>query len=742
MADSNGGGRITYRDKSIDSTQIQGVTAEYVNFSSFDAERGRLMSPTEVDTARPVTVIGWQTADRLFGTDIDPLDKIIQIEGVHFRVVGVSAKRGSLLGQSQDEFAVIPLGQFQMMFGSRRSLSLTVQAARPRRRSRRRWTRRRSRCATARRLKPKQPDNFGMFTSDTILDIYHSATNGIFAVLVGVVALSLVVGGIVIMNIMLMVVTERTREIGLRKALGARAVGHHGADADRVGRAVDLRRRHRHDARRGDRDHDLVVHADSGGDRSCGRSRSASASPRWSACSSASIRRCAPRASIRSRRCERNDRVMAIRIGLFREVVAMAFDTVRTNKMRSALTVLGVVIGITSIVGMTAMIRGFDQSLRDMIGAIGPNTIFVQRFGITSFANGAEFTRAAEAAEPVDLRRARARGAGRHDPVRRHRARRRRPADAAARLLPHSEDQAARRLRHHRELRRGHAHPDPRPAASSTAPRCSTARTSSSSATPPYQLLFEPSGIDPIGKIVRVGSERFEVVGVFDKRPAAGGFNLGQDDFVVIPYTAYQRIFGLHAGPRSAAARRSCRSRSRCCRATASARPTRIADVERVMRIRHGLKLDEPNDFDMLTQDAFLKLWDQISQGTFFALIVISSIALMVGGIGVMAIMSISVTERTREIGVRKALGARRAEILFQFLMEAAFLTSVGGLLGIVLGTGIGWAVHLVSGFPISLPWWSFAIGLGFSASVGIFFGMYPAFKASRLDPIEALRYE
>ena len=113
-----------------------------------------------------------------------------------------------------------------------------------------------------------------------------------------------------------------------------------------------------------------------------------------------------------------------------------------------------------------------------------------------------------------------------------------------------------------------------------------------------------------------------------------------------------------------------------------------IADVERVMRIRHGLRLDEPNDFDIVTQDAFLKLWDQISQGTFFALIVISSIALMVGGIGVMAIMSISVTERTREIGVRKALGARRVEILFQFLMEAAFLTSLGGLLGIGLGSG------------------------------------------------------
>jgi putative ABC transport system permease protein len=249
----------------------------------------------------------------------------------------------------------------------------------------------------------------------------------------------------------------------------------------------------------------------------------------------------------------------------------------------------------------------------------------------------------------------------------------------------------------------------------------------------PYQALFSASAADPIGKRVRVGAVEYTVVGVVGKRPSAGGFDLGQDDFVVIPETTYRKQFGIqifrqgnltHQSVLIAVAPRA-----------DTARTALLAEVEEIMRIRHDLTLDQPNDFDLITQDAALDLWGQVSQATLLTLIVISSIALMVGGIGVMAIMTISVTERTREIGLRKALGARRQEILFQFLAEAVVLTCLGGILGIAIGSAIGVTISLATGFPVSLPWWSFAVGLGFSAAVGIFFGMVPAFRAARLDP-------
>src|SRR5688572_19277883 len=219
-AQAGRGATISYGTLELENMNIQGVTSEYASFSNFNAERGRMMSQIEVERGRPVALVGWDVADRLFG-DVNPLDKQIRIAGIQFRIVGVSKKRGAVFGNSQDGFAVIPLSAYQRLFGARQSLTLMVKPRNPE------VLQVAMDDATValrvvRRLKPTEPDNFGMFTSDTILGIYAQATNGIFAVLVGVVALSLVVGGIVIMNIMLMVVSERTREIGLRKALGAK----------------------------------------------------------------------------------------------------------------------------------------------------------------------------------------------------------------------------------------------------------------------------------------------------------------------------------------------------------------------------------------------------------------------------------------------------------------------------------------------------------------------------------------
>jgi len=436
---------------------------------------------------------------------------------------------------------------------------------------------------------------------------------------------------------------------------------------------------------------------------------------------------------------------MRLRAGLLSEVIAMAFETVRANKIRSSLTVLGVVIGVASIVGMTAMIRGFDESLRDAVRTIGPNIITVQRAGPLSFANGVEF---AEVMRRPNLTISDARAIEERAPLIRL-------VDiqlGIPGLAPPTQERVFHRnLRSKPLLVLGTTeHFAEGSMLGLTAGRFFTGTEVQYRAhvavlgQTPYQALFAAGDLDPIGKVVRVGSERYVVVGVFQKRPAVGGFNAGQDDFVVIPYTAYQRQFGLNG---VSVRRRGVAGLAVPIQIAAIARDgvdteAAIAEVRQVMRIRHGLRLDDPDDFDIATQDAILQLWDQISRATFLALVVISSIALMVGGIGVMAIMSISVTERTREIGVRKALGARRSEILVQFLVEASLLTSLGGVIGIALGAGIGWTVHLVSGFPISLPWWSFAIGLGFSAAVGLFFGMYPAVNASRLDPIEALRHE
>jgi putative ABC transport system permease protein len=220
MAEAGAGSNINWRDNTLENTRVRGVSAEYDRFSDYNAVIGRLPSRLEVERSRPVVLLGWDTADKLFQGH-SPIDQYVQIHGTHFRVIGVNEKKGSVFGNSQDEFAVVPLGAFQKMFGSRRSLDLTIKPDDPSQLTNAMDDARLA-LRIKRHLRPNQPDNFGMYTSDTLMDFWKAFSRGAFAILIGIVSLSLVVGGIVIMNIMLMIVSERTREIGLRKALGAR----------------------------------------------------------------------------------------------------------------------------------------------------------------------------------------------------------------------------------------------------------------------------------------------------------------------------------------------------------------------------------------------------------------------------------------------------------------------------------------------------------------------------------------
>ncbi len=236
-------------------------------------------------------------------------------------------------------------------------------------------------------------------------------------------------------------------------------------------------------------------------------------------------------------------------------------------------------------------------------------------------------------------------------------------------------------------------------------------------------------GVDPIGKELKIAGASFRIIGVLAKR--SGTLGGGRNLLAVVPLTSLQKLFGAHNSITISVKAANLDGVAEC-----------VDQVRLVMRGLRHLGPKREDNFAIVTSDNLLTLWEGISKGIFAALIGIVSISLVVGGIVIMNIMLVSVTERTREIGIRKAVGATKMNVLWQFLVEAITLSSVGGILGIVFGFGIASLVAYFSILPYAVKVWSIFVGLSVTFAVGVFFGAYPALKAARLDPIEALRYE
>ena len=407
--------------------------------------------------------------------------------------------------------------------------------------------------------------------------------------------------------------------------------------------------------------------------------------------------------------------------GWHSEIFKLALESLRAHKMRGGLTILGIVIGITSVVGMVSLIEGLNRSMRGQLDSLGADTIWIRRFDPGVFVGDI----------PDSLRK-------RHKFTRRD-------AEAIRESCPsvlgvsittetrqrlRYEDKESRMseitgidpyflIVHSRELSEG------RPL---TEAELRGGARSAIIGSDFQEELFP--GVDPVGRIVQIGPQKFEVVGVM----AAKGKFLGQslDRDVLIPNEALDRYFGGTENRLQLSARPVAREKL----------DRAIEEITETLRRTRKLRPQDANDFAVVTQASLLSLYKQITGAFFIVMVAIASVALLVGGIGVMNIMLVSVTERTREIGVRKALGATRRQILFQFLAEAMVLTGMGGVIGILLGLLIGKLVDLATPLPSHVPLWAFATAFIVSVGVGLFFGIWPAVRAARQNPVDALRYE
>ena len=417
---------------------------------------------------------------------------------------------------------------------------------------------------------------------------------------------------------------------------------------------------------------------------------------------------------------------------LLRETLGMATRALVANRLRSVLALLGIVIGVGTVIGMVALINGFQRSFKQSIQSFGNNTIYIRRIrpGI-SFGDIPDSLRKRKAFTMEDAAAIMQR------------------APAVRAIAPFKwpwadikitrEGRSARGvffygtneqylLTHGNDLSRGRFF---------TQEEVERRANVIVLGKDTREALFkDKSGL---GEQVHVNGIPFTVIGEYEARGRMMGNNFDQAG--AIPYSTMDKYF---PAPQEAPPWFPKRGELFLDAIAVSPEMSEVAQqqIMEVLRIRRHLPSNKQNDFVVFTDDAFLSLYNAITGGIFALMALISSIALLVGGIGVMNIMLVAVTERTREIGIRKALGAPQKAILSQFLLESVMLTAAGGAAGIGLGALISAIIHAASKMPTYVSVWSVITGLSVSAVIGVLFGVYPAMRASRLDPVDSLRYE